>query len=126
MGTYIHPSTSNVSLTEQCAGVALGTWERLAALEAKYPNLNSHKREHAHEYEEYHASLDQDMAALDSFRLFGWDILSPAAHVLIESWGLDPALGSISDRSKMYKLLLAQGVAKPGTLAGRLDSIYWG
>lgn len=125
MGTYIHPSTKNISLTEQCAGVAFGTWERLVALEAKFPNLHSFKQEHAHEHEEYHRSLDDDMAALDSFRLFGWGRLSPTATQLIESWGLSSAMGAISDRSQMYKLLLAQGVAKPGTLAGRLDAIRW-
>lgn len=114
-----------ITAEEILAGVPAGTAARLAELEQSRPRdcrvAGYHEATDAW-YEKLMA--DDDVDRLNHFQLFGYGRVNGDGYKYIESLGLDPVCGSVSDTKQMNRMLKMHGVDIPCCL--QVTDVSWG
>lgn len=98
MGTRLYPCTQNPESIEILAHVPVGTFSKLEALKAEFPDFTELLDE-LHGHEEY-----RELRTLHEFQLFGWGRLQGNAA----RYGLDETCGSTTDQEVINYLLEKQ------------------
>lgn len=103
MSVRLYPKTKDPVKLEKLAGVPIGTYAKLEALEAMEPNWNKPKS--LADEEAWFDLLDESeyMQALHMLKTFGFG----RVRADLEGFGLDPICGS-TDEAEMVKTLLIE------------------
>ena len=128
MATRLYPNNAIPELLERLAGVPQGTYERLVAVDDKYPlrhgmNTKGFAQRQAH-YDEIYA--DVNLNALEDMRVFGWGRLAPSVSAIIQEIGDYEYGGGITDPVQTQRILAVQGVDLHGVSVEEIEGVRWG
>lgn len=110
MGTRLYPSTRHPATLEACAGVAAGTYQRLA-LRHRFPVETDLPGQ-------LDSTVDDDCERLERFLSEGWGRLSPRVRGCLRLLGHGPACGQINHPAAVRLILQLAGIEPPCTVSG--------
>jgi len=131
MGVRLYPILKEGVTTEQFLGLPKGTEARFNAHEANRPQGNDFIA-----YEAWHRRMDEDMAAINAFNLYGWGKFRPCdyqkdgEYVSCGGKELDRKLWFMTLRMNAHKFGIGSEVWKafnnePSNI-DMLDGVSWG
>ena len=128
MGTRLYPNHVTPELLERLSGVPQGTYERLIAVDDKYPLRHAMNDQGFEQGQAHYDEIDANDAlnALENMRVFGWGRLTPSVSVIIRDMGEYEYSGRVMALAQIQRILDAQGVNLHDVDINEIEGVRWG